>query len=263
NDLPNLKCFSLKYVCVTEQYDRKILPLLRRMSNLEELTLYIMIQNRIKFLDGTQINNQILVHMPRLYKFIFYISTEILQHNLVPYLSIDDIQQTFTNIGYHQVACILTCYSDSVGCHVFSLPFVFDSLRYIGNAFPSIVFSHVTNLGVYDVVPFKHEFFLWIAQFFPLIKKLYVINFKSQSQISDNINSNDNQLHSIVEYPYLISLCLGRSHIDYYEQFLNDTKTHLPRLTTLTVNYDKLTIVTETLQEMQHGSIVLTSKNSN
>ncbi|CAF4940168.1 unnamed protein product [Rotaria sp. Silwood2] len=59
------------------------------------------------------------------------------------------------------------------------------------------------------------------------------------------MNSNDNQLCSIVEYPYLILVRLGRSHIDYYEQFLNDTKTHLPRLTALTVNYDQLTIVTE------------------
>ncbi|CAF4768425.1 unnamed protein product, partial [Rotaria sp. Silwood2] len=117
------------------------------MSNLEELTLYITIQNRIKFIDGIQINNQILIHMPRLYKFIFYISSDIQLHHLVPYLSSDDIQQTFTNIGYQQVACILSCYCNRVRCHVFSLPFVFDSLRYIGNVFPSIVFSHVTNLG--------------------------------------------------------------------------------------------------------------------
>jgi hypothetical protein len=34
-------------------------------------------------------------------------------------------------------------------------------------------------------------------------------------------------------------------HIDYVEQFLNETKTHLPRLTKLTVNYNHLTIVTE------------------
>ncbi|CAF1066833.1 unnamed protein product [Rotaria sordida] len=129
NDLPNLKYFSLKYVCVTEEYDSKILSLLRRMSNLEELTLYLTIQNRIKFLDGTEINNQILIHMPQLYKFIFYISTEIQLDHLVPYLSSDDIQQTFTNIGYDQVASILSCYSDSVRCHVFSLPFLFDSLR--------------------------------------------------------------------------------------------------------------------------------------
>ncbi|CAF2954277.1 unnamed protein product, partial [Rotaria sp. Silwood2] len=245
DDLPNLKCFSLKYSCLTEQYDSKILPLLRHTSNLEEFTLNATIQKPIRFVDRTQINNQILVHMPRLYKFIFYISTEIKLHHLVPCLSSDDIQQTFTNIRYQQVACLLNHCYDTATCHVFSLPFVFDHIRYIGNTFPSIVFSHVTNLGVHDVVPFEHEFFLRIACFFPMLEKLDVINFKSQSQISDNMNSNDNQLCSIVEYPYLILVRLGRSHIDYYEQFLNDTKTHLPRLTALTVNYDQLTIVTE------------------
>ena len=64
-------------------------------------------------------------------------------------------------------------------------------------------------------------------------------------QILNKLNSNDNQLYSIVEYPYLISLHLESVHIDYVEQFLNETKTHLPRLTKLTVNYDHLTIVTE------------------
>jgi hypothetical protein len=41
------------------------------------------------------------------------------------------------------------------------------------------------------------------------------------------------------------SLCLEHAHIDYVEQFLNETTTHLPRLTKVTVNYDRLTIVTE------------------
>ncbi|CAF5225982.1 unnamed protein product, partial [Rotaria magnacalcarata] len=54
-----------------------------------------------------------------------------------------------------------------------------------------------------------------------------------------------NQLSSIVEYPHLIALRLGLSHTDYYEQFLNNTRTHLPRLTQLKVNYTRLTFVTE------------------
>ncbi|CAF3777771.1 unnamed protein product [Rotaria socialis] len=70
--------------------------------------------------------------------------------------------------------------------------------------------------------------------------ELPIINFTSQSQIS-----NDNRLNSIVEYPYLISLYLGKSHIDYMEQFLNETKTHLTRLTELIVDYDQLTVVTD------------------
>jgi len=57
--------------------------------------------------------------------------------------------------------------------------------------------------------------------------------------------TNDNQLYSIVKYPYLISLHLVDVHIDYVDQLLNERKTHLPRLTELTIDYDHLTIVTD------------------
>ena len=46
DDLPNLKCFSLTCHGLTNEYDIQVLPLLRRMSNLEELTLDIINQNR-------------------------------------------------------------------------------------------------------------------------------------------------------------------------------------------------------------------------
>ena len=51
--------------------------------------------------------------------------------------------------------------------HVFSLPFMFEALQYIGNTFPSIIFSHVRRLTVRDEVPFEHEFFNRIAWSFP------------------------------------------------------------------------------------------------
>ncbi|CAF3252863.1 unnamed protein product [Rotaria socialis] len=245
DDLPNLKCFSLICDCSGKQYDSKIVPLLRRMFNLEELTLNIIIENRTRFIDGTHLKNEVFARMPWLYKFTFHISTETKLQHLVHGLSSDDIQQTFSNIGYKQVACIINhCYTNA-DCHVFSLPPVFDTLHSIGNTFPSIVFSYVTFLLVHDDVPFKHEFFLQVAKFFPSLKRLNVLNIKSESQISDNIASTDNQLSSIVEYPHLISLHLGLSHTDYYEQFLNNTRTHLPRLTQLKVNYKRLTFVTE------------------
>ncbi|CAF2337364.1 unnamed protein product [Rotaria sp. Silwood2] len=245
DDLPNLKCFSLTCFCLNNEYDTQILPFFRRMSNLEELTLDIMNADRNTFVDGTQINNKILVHMPRLNKFTFHICTKTELHHLVHYLSSDDIQRTFTNIGYQHVDCILYYTAGRAICHVFSLPFVFDHLEYIGNTFSPIVFIHVISLTVHDRAPFKHEFFVRIARFFPLLKKLHIFNFKSQTEISDKLNSLDHELCSIVEYPYLISLSLFMSHIDYVEQFLNETKTLLPRLTQLKVDYDKLTIVTE------------------
>ncbi len=183
--------------------------------------------------------------MPLLHKFTFHISTETELNYLVHYLSSDDVQRTFTNIGYQYVSCILHYITNSAICHVFSLPFMFDSIEYIGNTFPPIVFTRVTKLLVYDVVLFKHEFFIRIARSFPLLKKLSVMNFESKSQILDKSNSDVNQLNTVVEYPYLISLRLELVHVDYVEQFLNETKTHLPRLIKLTVDYDQLTIVTE------------------
>ncbi|CAF1384168.1 unnamed protein product, partial [Rotaria sordida] len=45
---------------------------------------------------------------------------------------------------------------------------------------------------------------------------------------------------SWLDLPYLISLRLNAVHNDYIEQFLNDTKTHLPCLTNLTIVYDQL-----------------------
>jgi len=214
------------------------------MSNLEELTLNIRIEHRTRFVDGTQINSEILVHLPQLYKFTFHISTKVEQQHLVHHLSDDDIQRTFANVRYQQAGCFLTHYSSSTKCDIFSLPFMFDRFE-IGITFPCIIFAHVIQLAVYDEVPFEHEFFLRITRSFPLLKVLHVSNSTSQLHVPSNQSSNDNQMHSIVEYPYLISLRLSCVHINYVEQFLNETETHLPRLTELIVDDNQLTIVTE------------------
>ncbi|CAF4873686.1 unnamed protein product, partial [Rotaria sp. Silwood2] len=41
DDLPNMKCFSLTCRCPTSEYGTRVLPLVRRMKKLEELTLNI------------------------------------------------------------------------------------------------------------------------------------------------------------------------------------------------------------------------------
>ncbi|CAF4048203.1 unnamed protein product [Adineta steineri] len=244
DDLPNMKCFSLTCRCITNQYDTRVLPLLHRMIKLEELTLNITNYERTTLIDGTQINNKILIHMPCLRKFTFHISTEVELHHIPHHLSNEDIQQTFTNIGYQQVSCILNCMFYSVRCHIFSLPFAFSCLEYIDNAFPPIDFSCVRELTVRDEIPFEHEFFIRIARFFPLLKKLSVVNFKPQSQMKHHLICHNNELCTTVEYPHLISLRLQYSHICYVEQFLNQSKTHLPQLTILCIKYDQLSLVT-------------------
>jgi hypothetical protein len=215
------------------------------MPNLEELTLYINNKDRMEFVDGTQINNEILVHMPRLNKFTFHITTNTRRQHIVNYLSNNDIQETFTNIGYQEVGCIVNYAARNGICQIFSLPFTADYLSFVGNKFPSIIFRHVITLSLFETVPFVYDFFLRIARYFPSVKKLNIFNGVPQLHSSDDFNSNGNQSYPIVEYPNLISLGLVGCHIDYIEQFLNNTKTHLPRLTQLEICYFKLRIVTQ------------------
>ncbi|CAF4359714.1 unnamed protein product, partial [Rotaria socialis] len=233
-DVSNLKCFSLTYKRI-EAYDAQVVPLLRRMSHLEELTLYLCIYNRSIFVDGTHLYNEILIHMPQLRTFIFYIRTKIDIGNSIHQLPVNDIQQTFNKIQCQEVGCILNYNSVTSICHVFSLPFSFDCLEWIGNTFPNITFNHVTFLKVFDSVAFKHEFFIRVARSFPLLKEFFVINCTSQFLFwkRKNLQFQDYQSYSIVEFSHLTSLNISHAEIDYVEQFLNSTKTSLPCLTKL------------------------------
>ena len=237
-----MKSFSVECSCSTKKYETEFLTLLRRMSNLEELTLNIWINRRTSFIVGPQIKNDLLVHLPRLSKLMFHIQNEVVKEHLPLHsLSEEDIQRSFAGVTNQPVACILTRYSSTATCRVFSLPYIFNEFHYLNNRFPLIIFPHVTRLEAYDTVPFEHEFFLRIAHYFPLLEHLTVFNKGPQLK-----KSNDsNELSSHATYPRLISLNLPCGHIDYVEQLLYGTKTYLPRLTELKVDYDQLNIVTE------------------
>ncbi|CAF1563015.1 unnamed protein product, partial [Rotaria sordida] len=51
--LSNLRCFSLISTDQTDKYDIGIVPFLHQMSQLEKLTLSLIVLNRISFIDGT------------------------------------------------------------------------------------------------------------------------------------------------------------------------------------------------------------------
>ncbi|CAF4603369.1 unnamed protein product [Rotaria sp. Silwood1] len=246
NDLPNLKCFSLTCYDETDAYDNQVIPILRRMTYLEKLTLYIRIRNRSTFVDGTNLHEDILIHMPRLRKFSFHIATEIRFDDSVHHLSDNDIQQTFTDIGYHQIACSVNyCRKYRAICHVFSLPFIFNRLEKITNKFPNIIFNHVIYLRVADAIPFEYEFFIRITKAFPSLKYFSIINvtpplWNFNSYTADNIDSR-----SYIEYLNLTSLSVNYVDDYYIEQFLLDTKTYAPRLTEIKVHFHRLQTVTE------------------
>ncbi|CAF3764374.1 unnamed protein product, partial [Adineta steineri] len=257
DQLLNLKCFSLKSSYPFQRYDRIVL-LLRRMSNVEKLTLNISVYDRnrvIDVIDGTYVQHDILDYMPQLRSFIFYICTYVEPAALSYKLSSEDIQLTLTNIGLQHVTSMINdcdgvvnyVHGVRAACSIFSLPFKFDYLRDIGNNFPNIVFSYVTCLVIQDIIPFEHEFFMRIARSFPLLKHLCIRNSESQKLDSLMTFSSDNcQLHSIIEYPHLTILDIKFSHRDYVEQFLNETKTIVPCLTEFEVSFvDELEAVTK------------------
>ena len=112
----------------------------------------------------------------------------------------------------------------------------------ISNNFPGGLFIYVHTVSLYDEYPFEREFFLQIAQSFPLMEKLTVINAKPQKNKLYRKSNNDNQDLSIIKYPHLTSLNLFRAHDDYVEQFLADTEMCLRYLL---VDYEAMKKVTE------------------
>ncbi|CAF1146455.1 unnamed protein product [Rotaria sordida] len=143
NNLPDLKYFNLQCNCLTDAYYNKILPLLRRMLNIEVLNLNLILDNLTTFIDGKHIYNEIIVHMSKLNRFNFCFCNFIELDHLVHHLSKDDILQTFNNITDQQVDCMIKYRNFDIKYHVFTLPFIFDNLYYIDNTFSNIIFNHV------------------------------------------------------------------------------------------------------------------------
>ncbi|CAF1577956.1 unnamed protein product [Rotaria magnacalcarata] len=243
--LLNLECFSLTCYNRTRHYASVVLPLLRRMSHLKELNLYIYNWGGPTFIAGTHLDNEILIHMPRLHTFTFYFASKHGPVDPDVRISNSDILSTFTNSKYQRVACMVDYFGHwELICRVFSLPVKFHRLEEIGNNIPNIMFTTVTHLKLWDKHPFKHEFFIRLTQAFPFLQDLSIKIIQPPFWKSRERHLYEIDWCSIVEYPYLVSLNITCAHIHYVEHFLNDTKTHLPRLTELKVNYGNLEIVT-------------------
>ncbi len=88
-------------------YDEHLVPLLRRMSQLKELTLSFVVQNRSSFIDGIHLDDDAISKMPQLCPFIFDTVTEDVMINEEFLPSSDDIRRTFIQKGHH-----VDCYID-------------------------------------------------------------------------------------------------------------------------------------------------------
>jgi hypothetical protein len=239
-----MKSFSLSSYWDTSEYDNHILPLIRQMIYLEELSLYLDVDDRSTFIDGIHLKNEIFIHLPNLQVFTCNIVTNCeFMSNEMYMQSNNDIYRTFLNWPYGQVDCYISHYPNNVAqSHIFSVPCSMTDIYRISYGFQGGLYRHARRLKLSDrIYPFKHDFFLRIARAFPFVTHLTVLNHR----IPDNVDESNDQRTSIVEFHHLISLTIFFQRAIYVEQFLVDTNTHLPNLIDLTISYDNLVTVTK------------------
>ncbi|CAF5201183.1 unnamed protein product, partial [Rotaria magnacalcarata] len=101
--IPNIKCFSVYCEQITNVYHEIIVPFLRRMSNLEKLSLNLDISVRNTFIDGNDLKQNIINHLSLLKRFEFHICSNIYNSNQIHLQSKEDIQHTFRDFKDDQV----------------------------------------------------------------------------------------------------------------------------------------------------------------
>jgi hypothetical protein len=223
-------------------------PLLRRMINLKKLTLCLTVRKRAIFIDGNHLN-EILIHMPRLDKFVFYIHASKIIRNGFQLQTTEEFQNSFNHNKWSGIKYWIDQFPNGTGvCNLFSLPFTMKHMDGITNSFSGGKFCSVHDLSIADARPFEHDFFDLIARAFPSLSKLVILNLTPQIrkqqhwQPHDDITKGNNS--SIVTYPHLKYLRFYGVHIDYAEEFLHENNAYLPSLTQLQIAYEQLATIT-------------------
>ena len=221
-------------------YDEQIVPLLRRMSNLEQLTLFLSVSRvNSTFIDGKQLHDDVLSSMIRLEKFSFCIQTRLFNRDVeMELLSKDKLRSSFFQLGYNDIDAFgdVTYVDDRANAHIYSLPYHFKRFDYMTSAFQGGKFDQVRLLIMLDRRPFEHRLFQIIARDFPVLEILLVNNHKAQ-----HVEDHSDEL---ITFSHLSELSLTDSHIDYAREFLSNENIALPRLTGLSIGYETLATVT-------------------
>jgi len=200
------------------------------MSNLEKLDLCIGVDDRKIFFDGNDLKMNIINHMPQLNKLTFSICSLSSFYNEINLPSNEDLQKTFSDFNDKQIIHWTDYFPEQKQgyCHIYSYPYKLEYYNEITNNFPGGIFKYVRRVSLYDERPFEHQFFLRIQNSFPFMEELTVHNHKRQINKQFRKSMTENEALSIIKYPYLKQLDLISACIDYYEQFLFDTKMDLP-----------------------------------
>jgi hypothetical protein len=153
------------------------------MSNLEKLSLHLSLDHRNGFIDGNNLKENIIDYLPRLNQFRFNISSTMSLKDQINLPSNEDIEHSFKAFPNNQIiSCVSYFLEQNVGkCHVYTYPYTLTSYENIADTFPGGLFTCVSNVSLDDENPFEHEFFIRIAQSFPFITRLTIINRYAQN----------------------------------------------------------------------------------
>ncbi|CAF3333006.1 unnamed protein product [Rotaria sp. Silwood1] len=248
---PNLKELKMRIYRNIFEYEQCIIPLLQRLSNVEHLTLLLAIDvnedGPNHFIDGFDLQRDIVSYMPKLFQFDFHIRSILKNAN---HIELDKIRQSF--IQYKQsIDCTIDYFNNQYSqCQIYSLPYIGTRLDFISNRFPLFNvekrFSNVTMLILFDdIKPFEHVFFQRVARVLPRLKLLEVFNLLEQEEKNQATNNS-------IEFRHLSTLILHDIHADYVQQLLY--RTYLPCLIELVIRNDfALTIINQNQQQVKNN----------
>lgn len=235
-----MKCFSLCSLEYTYHYDSEVIPLLHRMINLEELTLFLyVVRWEPTFIDGKQLQDQIIMRLPKLNKFTFSIKTTAFDYNKdVNFRSNKDLGRSFTHKIFHQVASYVHMNRSGMSgaFHVYSLPYQFEDFIHLNSSFPGGMFIKVVRLIMSDAFPFEHTLFKIVSESFPQLKHLVVWN--------DHPQEKTHRSSILNVFSHLIFLDLAGAHVSYAKELLYNTNSILPGLQELHIKYESLRTIT-------------------
>ena len=206
------------------------------MINLETLKLHLKVYrpNR-SYIDGVQLADDVLIHLPQLQKFTFNIQTRVSSDESdLPLLTNEAIQRSFRGRYNQQVFSFVHSNADtnSGDCQIYSLPYDFEYFLDLGNSFSGGLFRKVHVLTMNDNLPFEDSLFRVISHDMPLLEHLEISNAQPQK---------DKQRSStVLLFPYLKHLDLKYAHYDYAELFLLKRNTCLLRLSKLCIEHESL-----------------------
>ena len=216
------------------------------MTNLEKLGLYIAFILRQGFFDGTDLKRNILDRIRQLNQFTFDIRSRMHMESETNLPSKEDIQYTLRDFRDHETFSYIDYFPEMKEgqCRIYSASRTATFFHAITNNFPGGFFPYVREVSLHDQRPFEHHFFLRIAQVFPLVELLCLVNRQSQNHKESSQSTNDDRNHSIIKYNSLIDVHIVNGHDDYLEEFLLNSRTDFQNDIRLDVDYETLQRVT-------------------